>query len=679
MPPSHTNLTKVQVQSGVNTQATPTANAGRWSSSNLVRFKDGFLQKLGGWEQLTATTVTGKSRGLHAFADLSGNKYLLTGSSTAAQVYFNGTLYTFGLFGTVSNPPVTLDPNTFQFTGWLHSGGLLDPNDYIVKDIGSNRSMGDTMRFNIPASVDVVTFYPKSYTITSVLNADEFTINDPTLSSQNVVWGGQPPLFVSPNPASSVDLTQFGVGLTSHGKNAGDTFNVDLATSVGGVDLFGPYTVSSVVDANDFFIAVGQPSLFAQTVYENVSPLLLGGIAGTSTPLGQIAYQTPLPGTTVTWSFDNFGQIALLSPNDGALFFWQPPISGTPIAVGVANAPSINGGMFVAMPQAQVISYRAESVSNIQDPLLIRFSDAGNYTNWTADATNQAGSFRLSRGSLIMGGLQAPQVTLIWTDTDLWSMQYIGPPFIYSFNIMQSGCGLIAQRAATTLYGATYWMSQNQFFQFGSSGVAVLPCDVWDIIFNDLDPNHINLINAGSNAAFNEVSFYYASKSGGTGEIDSYVKFNVVSNVWDYGKLDRTSWIDQSIFGTPIGVDSSLLIQQHEIGYDANGVAMTGVFAESGFVDLGDGTDIIFLDQLIPDFKWFGTGGYVIITLYCQSYPGGLINTYGPFPVNQSTKSISLRARARQVAFRIDWGNALGFAARLGANRLRTGSAGRVP
>jgi hypothetical protein len=222
-------------------------------------------------------------------------------------------------------------------------------------------------------------------------------------------------------------------------------------------------------------------------------------------------------------------------------------------------------------------------------------------------------------------------------------------------------------------------MSQKQFFQFGSSGVSVLPCDVWDVVFDDIDPDFVELTFAGSNASFNEVMFYYASESGDAGEIDSYVKYNVVSHLWDYGKLDRTSWIDQSVFGSPIAVDSDEIIQQHEIGYDANGNAMLGVYAESGFVDLGEGSSIIFVDQIIPDFKWFGTGGYVIVTLYAQSYPGGLINTYGPYTVNRSTRFLSMRTRARQVAFRIEWGEATGFSARMGANRLRTGPAGRVP
>lgn len=647
-------LSKVNVQPGVNTQATQTQNAGRWSLSNLIRWKDGFLEKIGGWQQLTATQVTGKSRGLHAFEDLDGNKYLLTGSNTAAQVYFNGALYTFTLLGTVHD----------LVTPFLHSAGLLAPTEYIITDPAHGQTAGTTFYFNIPATVDGVAFYPKAYVISTVLSVDAFNFIALSIHSTSVDDSGNPPLFGT--VANDPDIE---VLFANHGLNAGDTFNVDLSSSLGGVTLFGPYIVQTVIDQDTFIINAPSPPTSTAAMYENQIDVL--------NPLGQISYATPVPASTTNWSFDNFGQIGLLSPNNGPLLAWTPPISNLN-AVGVLNAPTINGGMFVAMPQAQVISYASE-VNGIQDLLLARFSDAGNYTNWTADATNQAGSFRLSRGSKIVGGLQAPQVSLLWTDIDLWSMQYVGPPFVYSFNILQSGCGLIAQRAATVLYGTTYWMSQKQFFQFGSSGVSVLPCDVWDAVFGDLDPDFVDLTFAGSNASFNEIMFYYASESGDAGEIDSYVKYNVVSHLWDYGKLDRTSWIDQSVLGSPIGVDSNEIIQQHEIGYDANGVAMSDVFAESGFVDLGEGSDIIFVDQIIPDFKWFGTGGYVIVTLYAQSYPGGLVNTYGPYTVNQSTRFLSMRTRARQVAFRVEWGEATGFSARMGANRLRTGPAGRVP
>jgi hypothetical protein len=659
MPPdhSHPSFSKVNIAPGVNTQATPTQNSGRWSSSNLVRFKDGFLQKLGGWQQLTASSLTGKSRGLHAFEDLSGNSYLLSGSSTAAQVYFNGSIYTLSVYSIT----VQLE------SPWLNT--TIVPHEYVAVTTSTNGiQAGNTIRFDTPLQwIDGSshTIYPSN--ATTVIDVGSNLIDLNVTGSVTVtpnILGGYPPAYSTLQGSPTVTVT-----LVSHGLSPGSTYIVYNTVSVGGTTLFGPYTVTSVDDADDFEIT---PAIAPQFTQNGVWELT----DTSGNPVGQFSVLGTIPNTVTNWSLDNFGQVGLLCWQNGPLLAWQPDITNL-VAISIANSPSAMTGMFVGMPQAQIIAYGC-AVASVQDPLLIQFSDAGNYTVWTADATNQAGSFRLSRGSKIVGGLQAPTISLIWTDIDLWSMQYVGPPFVYSFNIVQSGCGLISQRAACVLYGTTYWMSQKQFFEFGSSGVNVLPCDVWDEVFNDIDPNNVDLIFAGSNAAYNEILFYYASESGGTGEIDSYVKMNVVSKVWDYGKLTRTAWIDQSVFGPPIGSDGSALLQQHEVGYDANGLPMTGAYAESGFVDLGDGTDIIYVDQLIPDFKWFGTGGYVIVTLYAQSYPGAPVQTYGPYTVNETSKFFSLRTRARQVAFRVEWGNATGFSARMGANRLRTGSAGRV-
>jgi hypothetical protein len=269
---------------------------------------------------------------------------------------------------------------------------------------------------------------------------------------------------------------------------------------------------------------------------------------------------------------------------------------------------------------------------------------------------------------------------MILTDIDMWVMQYVGPPFIYSFNIMGSGCGLISPRAITIIHNVTYWMSQKQFFVFASGSVQPLPCAVWDVVFTDLDQANSSKCFAGSNSAFNEVWFFYPSASGATGECDSYVKYSINTGLWDYGKLDRTAWIDQTIFGPPIGADTSRVIQQHEIGYDANGAAMDGVYIESGFVDVGaGGSDILFIDQIIPDLKWFGTDGFVILTLYLQQYPGAATVMQGPFTVTPKTRFVSLRIRARLIAFKIAWGEVQGFSARLGAISYRESSMGRRP
>lgn len=651
-------LNKMTVRPGINTQATQTLNEGGWSTCNLIRFQDGLLQKLGGWERLDDAALAGYSRGLHAFQDLSGNDYLLSGSLEAMQVYFNGTLYTLVLYGEVHQVEVP----------WLQTTNSLGVTYYFVTDPENGQSASNLVSFDLPAEIGNLALYPASYTIDVIIDPDTYSINYHAVNINDT--GGEPPLYNVTETSTLVHVT-----LTNHGLSPGDTFTVDLGVSVGGVSLFGDYIVQvEPITTDAFVILSGSTASYTDQVY--------GLQNSDGDALSQLSYHTDIPADAGSWSIDNFGEVALFTYNGGPLFYWRGSPVDNLIARGVFGAPLEMTGMFVAMPQAQVICYGAE-VNGIRDELLIRWSDAGDYTNFTASATNQAGSFRLSRGSHIVGGGQFGQMALLWTDIEVWSMQYIGPPFIYAFAVLAAGCGLIAQRARAVCNNEVYWMSQRQFFKAAiGGGVVPLPCTVWDEVFNDLDADNIDKIFAGPNAAFTEVVFWYPSASGGTGEIDSYVKLNVVTGLWDYGSSDqyaRTSWMDQSVFGTPIGIDLDKRIQQHEIGYDADTEAMDGVYAETGYIDLGDGTDIIMIDQIIPDFKWFGENGSIQVTVRTINYPSDTPVSHGPYTVTATTQFIGLRARARQAAFRIEWTATTGYSARLGAMRFRNGAAGQRP
>jgi hypothetical protein len=178
----------------------------------------------------------------------------------------------------------------------------------------------------------------------------------------------------------------------------------------------------------------------------------------------------------------------------------------------------------------------------------VRWCDVNNFNNWYDTVVDQSGNFRLPKGSKIVGGIQGPQQGLLWTDLGVWSMQYIGPPDVYSFNELGNGCGLIAQKAAASINGVVYWMSQAQFFSLTSTGVTPIVCPIWDTIFQNLDQTNLRKIRIAPNSLFSEVSWYYPSKQGG-GEVDSYVKYNFVMQKWDYGSLARSAWINQSVVG----------------------------------------------------------------------------------------------------------------------------------
>lgn len=395
-----------------------------------------------------------------------------------------------------------------------------------------------------------------------------------------------------------------------------------------------------------------------------------------------------------TWHLANLGEDGLALPTQGPLLVYHP---GTPTVVPEPAAPSRSNGMFTAMPQAQVILWGTEREigSGVIDPLFLRFSDVGTFNVWIASVRNQAGSYRLSRGSRIVGAIQAPQTTLIFTDTDVWSMSYIGPPLIYGFTIMGTGCGLVAPHAVVTLGRTTYWQGTEGLWQFGDSGVQPVQSTVHDFIFKDLDETNINKCHAAANSIGNEVSFYFPCKSKPfrrgeeavpgppatvlSNEPTRYVKYTTTEQVWDSGVLGRTAWINTNVFGMPLGADLNFRVQQHERGFDDDGQPMRGVFAETGYSEIGDGTQILMVDQCQPDFKWFGINGAVNMTLRGKGYAGSKINSYGPFPMTDTTQFFNPRARARYMAIRYDWLERKGFSARVGGTNMRVKPAGRRP
>lgn len=568
-------------------------------------------------------------------------------------------------------------------SGILYPGLVLEPVLTTVGGIGSplinvnqsshGYSLGNTVRFNVHTTIGGRTLVTgTNVTVTSVVDANNFRFNmaSNALNTNN----GASPLF-SINATGTVQT----VTLPSHGLVTGNSFTFELLTHYDAVigsasvnfDLPASTVVVTVVDPNTFTF-VGGP-------YSSTWPAVPIVIAeGYNVVAGVIA-------TLPIW-FNAVNTIPTMQQTWLGLLPDIYSVGLSPLGVIGANpitAPQLNNGMFVAMPQAQVIVFGTEAVfgSGIIDPLLTRFSDAGSYTDWTASATNQAGSYRLSRGSKIVGGIQAPQTTLLFTDVDLWTMAYVGPPFVYSFTILQTGCGMIAPKACAVLGRTTIWMGKKNFFAFSEGGVKTLQCPIWDIIFNDINDEFVDRIHLGANSAFHEIIGWWVSESGGGTEIDRAFKVNVITGEWDYADAQyaRTAWIDESVFGNAIGATPGLHVMEHEVGYDNDGLAMTNVFLESGYSDYADGGIIPCITEFIPDFKWFGTYPIIAVTFKSQKYPGELPYVKGPYYMDSTNRHIRPRVRGRQIAMRLDWPERVGYNARLGAPRIRVASDGTRP
>lgn len=690
-----------------------------WEDTNAVRY-------LGGGNQTSyftitnvsgdGTTVTVTFTGTHDFSAndpiavagvnpsgyngsytvsaATSNTVSFASSVTTAYVS-GGLLYpSDNLYAIYNNVRQILTPRSDSGSYSVSVDTVSGSPDCVVAATGSNVNNFDTVDIITQISVGGVVLFG-NYSATFV-DANNFLVvahdalGAPLAASSTVTNGGAVPSFSFSSGQSYVDVT-----LADHGYITGDTFPILVPLTVAGITLYGNYSVVSVSSSSVFRIIANNKASSTTTAslnggnakftfYRNPLPLPTGtgygvggyGIGGYGNGVAPTAvYGNPI--VSSDWTLDNWGQIFIscpvyqISTDEGGQVYQWDPTTGAAYASIITNAPIINDGVFVAMPQQQLIAW-GSTFTGIQDPLLVRWSDVGDYAVWAATPTNQAGSYRIPKGSRIVSGIQGPQQGLIWTDLAIWAMQYVGPPYVYQFNEIGTGCGLIARKAAAAMNNVVYWMGQSQFYKLAGSGIEIIPCPIWDVIFQDLDTNNLDKIRIAPNSRFGEISWYYPTKSNG-GEINAYVKYNVVLNQWDFGTLGRTAWINESVLGPPIGASTNYWIYQHETSSDADGAPMDSYFT-TGYFAMTDGENKIFVDQVWPDMKWGYYNGVqsanVSLTFKVTDYPGTIPKTFGPYSMTQNTTYLTPRFRGRLVSFTIG-SNDLGSFWRVGAMRYR--------
>jgi hypothetical protein len=433
------------------------------------------------------------------------------------------------------------------------------------------------------------------------------------------------------------------------------------------------FTVSGVTPSN--YNSVNPFSVVSSTrgsLSGNTSTLVIASTeTGAYSSGGTLTFTSYATGSATDWSLGNWGETLISCPRDNGIYQWDPQLGSASSAL-IPTAPIANQGMFIAMPQRQIVAY-GSTYNGIQQPLLVRWCDIGNFNVWSPQVTNQAGSYIIPKGSRIVGGIQGPQQGLIWTDLGVWAMQYVSQPYIYQFNEIGAGCGMVAEKAAGAINGDVYWMGLKQFFKLAGSGVEPVNCPVWDVVFQNLNMDYADNIRVAVNSSFHEIAWYYPSNDSVNGENDSYVKLNVLINQWDYGTLDRAAWLDQSVLGQPIGASPTGYIYQHEVSLNADDQPMASSF-RTGFFQMSEAELKMFVDQVWPDMKWGYYNGAknaaVGITFHVADYPDGQASSYGPYTLTEATTYITPRFRGRLVSIEIS-SNDLDTFWRLGGIRYR--------
>ena len=617
--------TKLNLKPGINREGTAYDNEGGWFDGNLIRFRNGHVEKLKGWAKLSINTFLGTARALHNWMGLGSNLYL--GVGTTFKYYIKeGTVYSdvTPIRATTTNGitfAATNGSSTITATDSSHGAVT---NDFVT--ISGAVSLGGV----ITAAV-----LNQEYQITGVPSANTYTFIAKDTSGDAVTANASD----SGNGGSGVDgAYQINVGLDAYVPSAG------WGSGTWGTSTFG--STSSIS-------ASGQLRL---------------------------------------WTHDNYGENLIINPRGGGIFRWKEDDGTSTRAVALSG---ITGANLVPTVALQVITSEVDrhlivlgadpisgsARSGVVDPMLIAFSDQENELEFEPLITNSAGSLRLSSGSKIVGAVKSRQEIVVFTDTSLYSMQFVGPPFTFAVNLINEGAGLIGPKGAVTTDSGIYFMSYGNFYVYNGS-VQKLPCTVLNYVFSDFNDGQAYKVHAFSNSENNEIGWFYVSSS--ATEIDRYVIYNTQEQVWYYGNLERTAWLDSGVVNYPQATKENYLYQ-HEIGFDDDGSPMTGVFVESSDFDIGDGDQFQSISSIIPDIRFLqdDNSGSVNVVTKVRNFPGESLTTKATSAISSSTTKANIRARGRQAVIRVESdddqsgsGNlALGW--RLGATRFDVKTDGR--
>jgi hypothetical protein len=685
-------LTKLQFRPGINREITSYSNEGGWFDCDKVRFRYGFPEKIGGWLRLSATTFLGTCRAVHPWVALDGSRYL--GVGTHLKYYINEG-------GGYSDITPLRDTTAAGAVTFAAAANTLSAGISAVQTI-------------IPLTSSIG--FPPS----GLIQIGSEQIRYATVTGNDLegitrgVNGTIPAAHLS---AAAVDCATLTVSDTAHGALDNDfvTFSgaVSLGSQITAAILNQEYQIVSIVNVDNYLIeARTVASISSITTTNGLAPTPVfadssdtgnGGasvvgayqintgldttITGTGWSAGTWGRGTWGSGTSLLvsgaqlriWSHDNFGEDLLYNVRDGGIFYWDKTSGTTARGValsslsGASSTPTIAKQIMVSDRDRHILAFGCDPENDIgvQDPLLIRFSSQESLTQWAATATNTAGELRLGSGSQIVTAAETRQQILVFTDTSLYAMQYLGPPFTFGVQLISENITMGGPLTAMAVDDQVYWMGLSEFYVYNGA-VQRLPCSVRDYVFEDMNLAQMEKVTAGLNSENSEIWWFYPSAA--STENDRYVIYNYMEQAWYYGTLARTAWLDRGIEEFPIAAAPDHYLYNHEFGFDdgsTSPASAINAFVSSSPLDLADGQQFTFVRRLLPDVSFRNSSAPVPsidITTRVRNFTGASFLSTTTSEIGAATDQVHLRLRGRQVSIEVA-SDETGVAWRLGSLR----------
>ena len=693
-------LHKIRLIPGLDKQSSDTGAEGKWVNADYTRFRYGFPEKVGGWEQLVNSNLVGAGRDQHTWVDLAGNKYAAIGTNKCLYIYFEGAVYDI----------TPLDSSREQASATFTFDGTTTVT--ITTSTAHGAEVGDIILLDavsLPGGTGLSDsdFEDKLFEVQSVPSSTTFTIT--SSSSGSAASGGSTTVKFYYVIGPVKQTYGYGWGTNTWGGQNNPTTNSTLngallndSAGTGGVGT------SITLASTTGFSSSGTILVDSELItYTGVSGSDLTGITrgtnGTSTAAhsngatvydatnwvgwGSASTSSNIVIEPGQWRLINYGENLIALIHNKRIFQWEPSIPNLQVravAVTGTEVPTASRDLVLSTPDRHLVCIGTETTlqsSTTQDDMFVRWSDQNSTTTWTPTKNNTAGSQRLTDGSKLMGGIVGKTAVYLWTDTAMYTMKFIGPPLTFGFTQVGTNCGMSSQHAAAEVDGIAYWMGPTGFYRYNGGRVELMPCLVEDYVFEDINTNANQQIHVAVNALFGEITWFYPSS--GSDYVDRSVTFNYMESnpqnqIWTTSSLARSTWTIEGVFSKPyatefksgvtptyptvLGVSNgaSYYWKQetgtNEVFYDGTKNAIAA-YVESGDYDIsrqeglqGQGEFMMRVSRIIPDFG--AQTGDAKVYLNSKAFPSSAAVSTS-YVVTTSTTQVFTRKRARQIALKV--------------------------